>query len=215
MAATNRTNRPKLTAGHAGTAVLAAVLVAVIGVGSWAAWGHDLPVEYATGKPPIGEAGRLPSDPLTIAELGGAKENFATIRSMRGVMALDMLTHDELAALTEYGAGRARVGVAKFAEGKATVLLVQMPNSTAARYALDKLVALQRGYGFEPDQRAPDGVEAGIVGGTVQATPGGRAHYVHDTILVRVEFRGPEAEPARERFFEVLDAQAAVVSPHA
>lgn len=205
----------KLSPRHVATAVLAAVVIGVIGVGSWAAWGRHLPVEQAIGEAPVGEAGRSPADPLAIAELAGAKENYARIRSMRGVAYLGMLTRDEVAAFEEYGAGRVRLAVSKFDTGRATVLLVRMPDEIAARYATDRLSALQHGYGFRPIDDAPRGVEAGVVGGDNPAEPGGRAHYRHGDIVVRVEFRGARPGPARAKFLEVMRLQAHVVTPDA
>lgn len=205
--------RTQLSPQHVVTTVVAAVLIAAIGFGGWWAWGRQLPVEQAIGTAPTGEAGRSPADPLAIAELGGAKENFARIRSMRGIAYLDMLTRDELAAFAEYGPGRVRLAVTKFDEGKAMVLLVRMRDETAARYATDRLSALQHGYGFKSVPGAPRGVEAGVVDDGNPAEPGGRAHYRHGDIVVRVELRGPLAEPARAKFFEVLRAQTHAVSP--
>lgn len=193
--------------------MVAVVTIGTIGLGGWFAWGQDLPLEEAVGAPPYGEAGRSPADPLAIAELGGAKENYARIRSMDGVAALGMLTRDELAAFAEFGASRVRLGISRFDSGKAMVLLVQMPDERSAWRAVDQLSGLQYGYGFWPAGGGPRGVNAGVVDDRNPAQPGGRAHYRHGDIVVRVEFRGPRRGPAESRFFQVLAAQARAVAP--
>lgn len=193
--------------------MVAVVAIGAIGLGGWFAWGQHLPLEQSVGAPPYGEAGRSPVDPLTIAELGGAKENYALIRSMDGLANLSMLTRDELAAFAEFGASRVRLGISRFDTGKAMVLLVQMPDERSARRAVDRLSALQYSYGFWPAGGGPRGVKAGVVEDRNPAQPGGRAHYQHDNIVVRVEFRGPRRGPAESRFFQVLATQARAVVP--
>lgn len=195
------------------TTVVAAVAVTALGVGGWLAVGQQVPVEDAIGAPPYGEAGRSPEDPLAVADLGGAKENYARITSLAGVQSLRMLTNDELLALAENGATRLRLAVSRFDEGKALVLVFQLPTASTARRATDRLSELQSGYGFGPVADAPPGVAAGTVGADNPAQPGGRAHYRHGNVVVRVEFRGPRPGPAEEKFFEVLSAQTAAVSP--
>lgn len=197
------------------TTTVAAVAIGAAGVGGWFAFAQDLPLQEAIGAPPYGEAGRSPSDPLAVAELGGAKENYARITSLRGVAALRMLTRDELLALSENGASRLRLGVSRFAAGKALVLVVQLPDEASARLAADRLRELQHGYGFRSVDGAPRGVDAGVVAADVAAEPGGRAHYRRGDIVVRVEFRGPRPQAAEARFFELLAAQTQAVRPDA
>lgn len=204
-----------LTGGprHVISTVVAAALIAAIAFGGWWAWGRQLPLAQPTGAAPTGEAGRNPSDPLAVAAIGGAEENYARVRSLRGVAVLNMLTRDELAVYQRFGTGRVRLSVRRFDDGKAMVLLAKLPGEAAARKATDALLMLQHQYGFTPSSAAPAGIDAGVLDPRLGVQPGGRAHYVHGDIVVRVEFRGTPAAAAQERFFTVLAAQAEAVSP--
>ncbi|WP_028851635.1 hypothetical protein [Thermocrispum municipale] len=201
-------------AGRIVTTVVAAIVIVTLGVTGWLAWGQHLPLKHARGAPPIGESGRSPVDPMAVAEIGGAKENYATVDSLAAVAGQRMLTREELLALHENGADRVRLAVSKFDSGRAIVLLVQMPSRHRARLATEELAALQRDYGFErADKPTPPGVHAGVIGMDNPAEPGGRAHYQHGDIVVRVEFRGPRRASAEAKFFQVLTAQIQAVEP--
>nr|PZN00194.1 MAG: hypothetical protein DIU77_04150 [Thermocrispum agreste] len=201
-------------AGRIVTTVVAAVAIIALGVCGWIAWGQYVPLKHARGTPPIGESGRSPVDPLAVAEIGGAKENYAQVDSLAAVAGQRMLTRDELLALYTNGGGRVRLAVSRYDVGKAIVLLVQMPSRQDARTALNELAKLQDDYGFERvTRRVPKSVHAGVIGGKNPAEPGGRAHYQHDDILVRVEFRGPRRASAEAKFFQVLEAQVRAVEP--
>ncbi|MFC4005143.1 hypothetical protein ACFS2C_26945 [Prauserella oleivorans] len=187
------------------TTVLA-VAIAAIGLAGFLAWGRQLPLGNAAGDPPVGERGRHPSDRLAIAELPGATENYSAVDSLAGVAGMNILTGDELATYRQAGAGRVKVAVSNYADGKATVLLVRAASDGAARDAAERLAELQLGYGFRRTEAAA-GVAAATLPPRPDARPGGRAHYVRDDIVVRVEFRGDDAGTAYAEFGTLLAGQ--------
>jgi hypothetical protein len=188
-----------------------ALVVFALGVTPLLLWGRQLPLEYATGDPPVGVRGRYPADRLALADVAGARENYSAIDDLAGVAALNILTPGELTALRGAGARRAKVGVWNYQGGKATIVLVAVADAGAARAAAGQLAALQRGYGFRRIP-APGGVEAGLLGPGSGAVPGGRAHYVHDDIVARVEFRAEDSRVAHQEFGALLERQLEVLA---
>lgn len=194
------------------TATLFLAVVA-IGVSAVWLWGRHLPLGNAAGDPPLGESGRYPADPLALAELPGAPENYTSIDDLDGIAALRVLTDDELATLFRAGPGRAKVAVSNYVGGKATVVLLRVADARAAGTAADRLAALQLGYGFRPIP-APDAVSAALLDPKPDALPGGRAHYVHGDIVVRVEFRSPDPHSAHREFGRLLRQQLEALPAH-
>ncbi|SMD21627.1 hypothetical protein [Lentzea albidocapillata] len=180
-----------------GSLVILAVLLA-IAAGSWFAWGSELELAGARDARPVGEEGRLPADPLAMADMGGVHENYEPVRTFQGVRRVDFMTPEELAAYETAGAAGARMSVSIFPEGKATLAVVQVRDAAAARNAATELEALQTGYGLQPAdphvQLAPDGSLT-------------RSVYSHDNVVVRLEVRGDARDWVRTKTAEIIAAQ--------
>jgi len=190
---------------------LAAVLVATVAVAALVLRGHSLPISDASGLPGPGEDGRYPADRLTLAELGGAKENHASVDSLAGVRALNVLTDSELAVYAAAGVTRVKVGVSDYGDVKATVILAHLSDRRVAGDSARELAELQLSFGFHAMPGAPSGVAAALLPGSPLATPpvaaGGRAHYVRGDVLARMEVRGPDEGITYARFGTLLGAQ--------
>ncbi|MBA0127505.1 hypothetical protein H0B56_18325 [Haloechinothrix sp. YIM 98757] len=194
--------------------VLVLVAIVVLGLGSWCVSGRHLPLAGSAGTQSSGEAGRYPSDPLAVAEIGGAQENLERVRTVEDLHGVGMLTDEEEREYARAGAERVRLVVANFDQGKATVLLARMPDAARAGAGAHALGELQRGYGFDVPVDAGAEVMAGVLPESAEARPGGRAHYASGNALVRVGFRGDDSAATREKFVEVLTAQMEVLPPH-
>jgi hypothetical protein len=193
---------------------VAAVLIVALGLGGWWFRGRHLPLASAMDVPSSGTADRYPADPLALAELGGAKENNATIDDLADLRALNVLTNSELAVYEQAGTGRAKVGIANYPEGKATVILVRVSSPDAAKLAERQLNELQLSFGLQPNNvPQPAGVDSTKLTAKPDVLPGGRAHYTHGDVLVRVEVRGPDQRSAYGKFEEVLGGQLKALPP--
>ncbi|SNR68426.1 hypothetical protein SAMN06265360_114120 [Haloechinothrix alba] len=197
------------------THVLVLVTIVVFGLGSWWVSGRHLPLAGSVGTQSSGEAGRYPSDPLAVAEIGGAQENLERVRTVEDLHGVGMLTDEEEREYVRASTERVRLLVANFDQGKATILLARTPDAARAGEGAHALAELQRGYGFDVPVDAGAEVTAGVLPESADARPGGRAHYASGNALVRVGFRGDDSEATREKFIEVLTAQMEVLPPHA
>lgn len=189
-----------------------AVLLVLTGFGSWWLWGRHLPLTDLPHSRIAGEQGRSPENALAIADLEGAGENYAAIDTLAGLRALNTLTDAELAVYQAAGTSRVRVAVSNYELGKATITLARTRSADKASRAARKLNQLQLGYGF---QRAKsDLAGASVLPPAEGGQPGGRAHYAHERILVRVAFRGPNASAAYQKFTTLLRRQLEVLPAH-
>ncbi|NKE55766.1 hypothetical protein FXN61_02585 [Lentzea sp. PSKA42] len=180
-----------------GTLVILAVLLSIAG-GSWLAWGSELELGGARDARPVGEEGRMPADPLAMADMGGVHENYEPVRSFGGVRLVDFLTEEELGAYETAGAAGARMAVSIFQEGKATLAVIQVRDADAARTAAAELVALQEGYGLRLS--APH-VYLAKDGSLI------RSVYSHENVVVRLEVRGETHGWVVAKTAEIMAAQ--------
>lgn len=180
-----------------GTLGIVGVLV-LLGWGSWFAWGSGLDLAGAEDARPVGEEGRVPADPLAMADMGGVHENYEPVRNFTSVRTVDFLTDDELDAYEEAGAGAARMAVSIFPEGKATLAVVQVRDQNAARDAAAELVELQEEYGLESEQPHVYLAEDDSLT---------RSVYSHENLVVRLEVRGQSREWVKAKTAELIADQ--------
>lgn len=192
----------------AGTTVVVVLLVAVA-VAAILIRGRHIPLA-TNGDPPIGEAARQPADPLAIADFAGLRQTYKPFDYFPGLAGAGLLTPAEIDAYAAGGPGRTRMAVGDFGTSVATVVVVEMSSPAAARQVEHTLTRLQLGFGFTREPNRPAGVDAtvlGVVPGKPDVLAGGRAHYVHGDLVVRVEFRGPQVAAAQRGFDTLLAEQ--------
>jgi hypothetical protein len=182
--------------------VLAAIAVAAVWLG-----GRRQPVGERQ-IPPIGLAGRKPADPLAIADFAGSGQLTAPLDDYAVAGAL--LTPAEIAVFKTSGLKHVAMADGRFAAGNADIVVAQLGSPAQARTAQRALVKLQLGFGFSADPHTPAALGATVLGdlpGRKDVLPGGRAHYTHGDLLIRVEYRGPGAKAAQQAFAQVLAEQ--------
>ena len=192
--ATTRRSELRRVAGSLGVVVL----LALAGWGSWFAWGSELELAGARDARPIGEEGRMPADPLAMADMGGVHENYQPVRSFAGVRKVDFLTDEELRVYENADAAGARMAVSVYPEGKATLAVVQVRDAGAARDATARLEKLQTAYGLTPADHHVQYAKDGSLT---------RSVYVHEDLVVRLEVRGRTPEWVRTRTAEIMASQ--------
>jgi hypothetical protein len=196
--------------GTVGTVVrtVATVLVlVVVAAGAIWLWGrHEaLPPQ---GDPPLGQAARKPADPMAIADFAGVRQHELAYDDFTG--AATLLTPGEIKAYLAGGPQSIRMAVGYLSGGTADVVVVRMAGPAQARQAERALTALQLGFGFTAAPHPPAGVSDTVLGAVPDqptVLPGGRAHYVHGDLLVRVEFRGPGVAAAQREFAGIVAQQ--------
>lgn len=192
----------------AGTTLVVALLTAVA-VMAVLLWGRFVPLA-PDGAPPIGEAARQPADPLAISNFAGLRQTVKPFDDFSGLASAGLLTPAEITAYTDGGPGRAKMAVGDFGRSMATVVVVHMRDPVAAQRTEHALARLQLEFGFTMAARRPHAVDATLLGavpGKPGILPGGRAHYVHGDLVVRVEYRGPGAADAQRGFENLLATQ--------
>jgi hypothetical protein len=176
---------------------IAAVVVGLVGV-------HQPLVPRRVA--PVGLAGRKPADPMAIANFAGAGQQIAPLDDFGPAAAV--LTPEEISVFKGSGLVHVQMDEGHFDDGVADVLVAQLGSPAQARSAQRQLVALQLGFGFS---RGPQpGVGSTVLGavpGKPDILPGGRAHYTHGDLLIRVEFRGPGVAAAQASYARVLALQ--------
>lgn len=192
---TGRRSELRRVAGSLGVVVL----LVLAGWGSWFAWGSELELAGARDARPIGEEGRMPADPLAMADMGGVHENYQPVRSFAGVRKVDFLTDEELRVYENADAAGARMAVSVYPdEGKATLAVVQVRSADAARDTASRLEKLQTAYGLTPADHHVQYVKDGLLT---------RSVYAHEDLVVRLEVRGKTREWVRTRTAEIMASQ--------
>lgn len=139
-----------------------------------------------------------PNDPLAIANLPGTRQNQSGITSFDDVVHAEILTPSENTAYQNAGATSARLATATLPGGvHVSVLTVRTSSPSAASTAVASLVALQETYSMQPyPGTAPDNVHVTEIGAIAPNPATIRAHYVHNSTVVRVQVYGPGGTPS-------------------
>lgn len=192
----------------------AVLLLGAIALGSYWLWGRDggsapePAASEATQAPPVQNTEPpKPPDPLQPADVGGLKEN-KNVRDFADVVRAGFLTDEEIGMYQRAGAGQSRVLITNFDEGKAVILVTEVPSPQQAITLREELTALQETYDFE---LAPP-TRAGVLVAEIPETAADsqtiiRGHYASGSVVVRVEMTGPDPRATASRFRQVLDQQ--------
>ncbi|GAA0224258.1 hypothetical protein GCM10010492_23020 [Saccharothrix mutabilis subsp. mutabilis] len=202
--------------GSRATSLAVVALLAGLAAGAWALWPRPVPAS-ALSPLPTGEAGRLAVDPmsLALADFGAATEPYDHVRTFPDLVALNTLNPAEVAAFRVAKAGAARVSITSgLPDGRVIVAVVRTGDRAAAIRTADLLDRYQLEFGLP--RAVPVGDVARVVA-TVEdpraeapAQPLARAHYVHDDMVVRVQFEA-KSFAALTRFGALLSLQTKVL----
>lgn len=153
-----------------------------------------------------------PRDELSIADLPGNPEDHSDITTFDDAAEANFLTPDEIKFYRTAGSTKARLASSTNAQGvHVLVFTTEATSATTAATAVDSLSHQQLIYGMQAFSGAPTGVQVAQVARTANVPATIRAHYVHNSTIVRIQVNGNDLDQVTAVFQQVVEAQLNVL----
>jgi hypothetical protein len=198
--------------GKVALIVVAVLVVVGLGVGAFLVFGNKndpTPPLASSQTPQPPTSTTKPKDSLSVAELSGKVDDVSGITTFADAEQKGFLTPDEYKIYRASDPGKTRMALATLPDGpQVYIFTTEFTSPAKAATVADALVQQQITYGMKTRDGQPQGVRATEID---KATPDGvvaiRAHYLHNSTVVRIQVAAADLTIAGKAYDSTLKAQ--------